>query len=141
MASVKLRTSDALIRQLSQISGEGADEAAKRAIYVGAGYMAERIKESLRGVVSENATGDLEDSLGITTIKLNKRGDWSARIGFHGYDRKGVSNILKARVLESGSSKQRKRPFFSPAVKKYRKIAEERMKNEAEMTIEKYLEG
>ena len=64
MASVKLRTSDALIRQLSQISGEGADEAAKRAIYVGAGYMAERIKESLRGVVSENATGDLEKSLG-----------------------------------------------------------------------------
>lgn len=141
MASVKIRTSEELIRKLEKLSGEQADEVAKRAVYVGAGFMAEKVKESLRGVVSEKATGDLEKSLGITPIKLNRDGDWAAKIGFHGYDRKGVSNILKARILESGSSKQRKRPFFSPAVKKYRKIAEERMKNEAEMTIEKYLEG
>ena len=141
MPSVKIRTPDELIRKLDRLSGPAADDIAKRAVYAGAGYMTERIKESLRGVVSERATGDLENSLGISKMSLNKRGDWSAHIGFHGTDRKGTANVLKARILESGSSKQRKRPFFSPAVKKYRKIAEERMKNEAEMTIEKYLEG
>ena len=141
MASVKIKTSDALIRKLSRLSGAAADDIAKRAVYVGAGYMADRIKENLRGVISDNATGDLENSLGITQIKLNRSGDWSAQIGFHGYGRKGTANVLKARVLESGSSKQRKRPFFSPAIKRYRKIALERMKNEAEMTMEKYLGG
>lgn len=141
MASVKIKPPDDFIRKLNTISGKGIDEVAKRAVYVGAGYMAEKIKESLRSVVSDNATGDLENSLGITTIKLNKSGNWAARVGFSGYDRKGTANILKARILESGSSKQMKRPFFSPAIKKYRKIAEERMKNEAEITLEKYLEG
>lgn len=141
MASVKIRTSEELIRKLEKLSGEQADEVAKRAVYVGAGFMAEKVKESLRGVVSEKATGDLEKSLGITPIKLNRDGDWAAKIGFSGYDRKGTSNILKARILESGSSKQRKRPFVSTALKRYRKIAQERMKNEAEITIDKILEG
>lgn len=141
MAGIKIRTSEELIRKLERLSGKDADEVAKRAVYVGAGYMAERVKESLRSVVSENATGDLEKSLGITPIKLNRNGDWAAKIGFSGYDRRGTSNILKARVLESGSSKQQKRPFVSTALKRYRKIAQERMKNEAEITIDKILEG
>lgn len=141
MAGIKIRTSEELIRKLERLSGQDADEVAKRAVYVGAGYMAERVKESLRSVVSENATGDLEKSLGITPIKLNRNGDWAAKIGFSGYDRKGTSNILKARVLESGSSKQQKRPFVSTALKRYRKIAQERMKNEVEITIDKILEG
>lgn len=139
MAGVTIKTSKDLIRKLSAIEGKGADEAAKRAVYVGAGYMAERIKESLRGVLSPKATGDLENSLGIAPITLNKQNDWGTKIGFSGYDRKGTANALKARVLESGSSKQKKRPFLSPAVKRYRKIAEEKMNNEAEIVIEKHL--
>lgn len=139
MAGTSVKTSKELMKKLSAISGKGADEAAKRAVYVGAGYMAERIKESLRSVVSENATGDLENSLGIAPIQLDNQGNWGTKIGFSGYDRKGVANPLKARILESGSSKQRKRPFLAPAVKKYRKIAEEKMNNEAEIIIESYL--
>ena len=141
MASVKIRTSEELIRKLEKLSGEQTDEAAKRAVYVGAGFMAEKVKESLRGVVSEKATGDLEKSLGITPIKLNRDGDWAAKIGFSGYDRKGTSNILKARILESGSSKQRKRPFVSPAVKRWKAETEKRMAQEAETSIDKRLEG
>lgn len=141
MASVKIRTSEELIRKLEKLSGEQADEVAKRAVYVGAGFMAEKVKESLRGVVSEKATGDLEKSLGITAIKLNRDGDWAAKIGFSGYDRKGTSNILKARLLESGSSKQRKRPFGSPAVKRWKAETEKRMAQEAETSIVKILEG
>ena len=91
MASVKIRTSEELIRKLEKLSGGQADEVAKRAVYVGAGFMAEKVKESLRSVVSEKATGDLEKSLGITPIKLNRDGDWAAKIGFSGYDRKGTS--------------------------------------------------
>lgn len=141
MASVKIRTSEELIRKLEKLSGEQADEVAKRAVYVGAGFMAEKVKESLRGVVSEKATGDLEKSLGITAIKLNRDGDWAAKIGFSGYDRKGTSNILKARILESGSSKQRKRPFVSPAAKRWKAETEKRMAQEAETSIDKILEG
>lgn len=141
MAGVTIKTSKDLMRKLSAIQGKGADEAAKRAVYVGAGYMAERIKESLRGVLSPNATGDLENSLGIAPITLDKQDNWGTKIGFSGYDRKGTANTLKARILESGSSKQQKRPFLSPAIKKYRKIAEERMNNEAEIILEKYLKG
>ena len=92
----------------------GADEIAKKAIYAGASIIADKIKSNLEGILSPKATGDLVGSFGVTPISRDGNGDWNAKIGFDGYGSDGVANQLKARVLESGSSQQRKRPFVRP---------------------------
>ncbi len=100
-------------------------EIAKRAVYEGAAVLADEIKARLEGnlIGSEYSTGDLVDSFGITPIRVNDNGDVDAKIGFTGYDRKGVPNQLKAAAMESGTSKQPKRPFFRPGVKAAKKKA------------------
>lgn len=93
-----------------------SDEIAKKAIFAGADILADKIKSNLEGVLSKEATGDLVASFGVTPIEKDKKGDWNCKVGFDGYDRNGVANQLKARVLESGSSQQTKTPFVRPAV-------------------------
>src|SRR5665648_238292 len=87
-----------------------SDVIAKKAIYEGAKVIADKIKSNLDGVLSPEASGN-----------------WNAKIGFDGYGTDGVANQLKARVLESGSSKQQKTPFVRPAVNATKKQAVARM--------------
>lgn len=111
----------------------------KRAIYEAAGMVADKVKSNLKeniddpafagigstgssgdnqwGIKKNLSTGDLIESLGITEITRDIEGNWNAKVGFDGYDRKGVPNQLKARAMESGTSTLRKRPFVRPAVK------------------------
>ena len=105
----------------------GSEEIAKKAIYAGASVIADKIKSNLQGVLSDEATGELVDSFGVTPISLDSSGNWNAKIGFDGYDSKGVANQLKARVIESGTSKKRKHPFVRPAVNATKKQAVARM--------------
>jgi len=118
--------------KLSKLS-TGSDDIAKKAIYAAADILADKIRDNLEAnlrdpsyvgkkgnVLFKNkynvTTGELEKSLGIAKIKRDEFGNWNTKIGFDGYDSKGVPNQLKARVMESGSSKIRKRPFVRPAV-------------------------
>lgn len=122
--------------KLSELAS-GSEEIAKKAVYAGAGIVADEIRRRLAGVLSQEATGDLEASLGITPIRMDRAGYVSAKVGFDGYDRKGVANQLKARALESGTSRERKRPFVRPAVTAVRKKAEAEMGRVVEEEIQK----
>ena len=105
----------------------GSEEIAKKAIYAGADVIADKIKSNLEGVLSAEATGELVASFGVTPIEKDASGNFNAKMGFDGYDNKGVANQLKARVLESGSSKQQKKPFVRPAVNSTKNTAVEKM--------------
>jgi len=104
-----------------------SDVIAKKAIYEGAKVIADKIKSNLDGVLSPEASGELVASFGVTPIEKDASGNWNAKIGFDGYGTDGVANQLKARVLESGSSKQQKTPFVRPAVNATKKQAVARM--------------
>jgi len=108
---------DEFALKLSQVATQ-SDEIAKKAIYEGAKIVADKIKSNLEGVLSKEATGDLVASFGVAPITKDSEGNFNTKIGFDGYDSKGVANQLKARVLESGTSDERqpKRPFVRPAV-------------------------
>lgn len=86
------------------------NEIAKKAIYEGAKIVADTMKVNLESVLSDEATGQLVEALGITPIGM-LGGEWSAHIGFDGYDTNGVAFQLIARVLESGTSTRQKKPF------------------------------
>lgn len=121
---------DEEIARLEQM-GRKAMPVFREAVYVGAGIVADEVRNRLernlrdrrtaalhpngRIEKSTEPTGDLLDSLGITPVGVDKDGVINAKIGFSGYDRKGVPNQLKARAMESGTSTLRKRPFMRPA--------------------------
>lgn len=105
----------------------GSEEIAKKAIYEGAKVIADKIKSNLQGVLSSQATGELVASFGVTPIEQNGGGDWNCKVGFDGYDSKGVANQLKARVIESGTSKKQKKPFVRPAINATKRQVVERM--------------
>lgn len=93
------------------------NEIAKKAIYAGAKIVADTMKVNLEGVLSDDATGKLVEALGITQIGM-LGGEWSAHVGFDGYDSNGVAFQLIARVIESGTSdnRDRKKPFVRPTM-------------------------
>lgn len=128
MAIFSVNGSEDFTLRLSKLV-EKTDDIAKKAIYEGARVLTDQVRQNLHSVLSEDATGDLEASLGITPIDLDNQGNWNAKIGFDGYDRNGTANLLKARVLESGSSKQQKRPFFRKAVNSKKKEAIQAMES------------
>ena len=121
---------------ISRLSTQ-SDEIAKKAIFEGANIIADKIKSNLEGILSSEATGELVASFGVTPIERDKNGDFNTKIGFDGYGNDGVANQLKARVLESGSSKQPKRPFVRPAVNATKKQVIEKMRQVVDMEIKK----
>lgn len=140
MPKVTLKTGDEFLTKIKKLDNN-REEVIKRAVYDGAGTIADAVRARLNWVIgnSDTSTGDLEESLGITDIERDSEGVWNAKIGFDGYDRKGVANQLKARVLESGKSGQKKRPFFWPAVKASKGIALKIMEATVDREIEKIM--
>ncbi len=126
IARMTFKAGDDYAIKLSKLA-TGSEEIAKKAIYEAAGIVADQIKRNLEGVLSDEATGELVASFGVTPIQIDSDGNWNAKIGFDGYDSRGVPNQLKARVLESGSSRQKKRPFVRPALSATKKRAIARM--------------
>lgn len=139
---ITLKTTSDLQIKLDQLAGK-SDEIAKKAVYVGAGIMADQVRANLRKNLagSELSQGDLLDSLGISKPKVDQDGSINSKVGFDGYDRNGVPNALKARVMESGSSKQKKKPFIRPAISQAKNKAKEAMAAAIEAEYKKILEG
>lgn len=126
MARVTMYAGEDYALKLSKMA-TNSEEIAKKAIYEGSKIVADKIKSNLEGVLSPEATGELVKSFGVTPISKNKDGDWNAKIGFDGYDKKGVANQLKARVMESGTSTRKKHPFVRPAVNATKKRVVQKM--------------
>lgn len=109
MASAAFMLDEDFAIKLSRLDTD-INEIAKKAIYEGAKIVADTMKVNLESVLSDEATGQLVESLGITPIGM-MGSEWSAHIGFDGYDSNGVAFQLIARVLESGTSTRQKKPF------------------------------
>ena len=109
MASAAFMLDEDFAIKLSRLDTD-INEIAKKAIYAGAKIVADAMKVNLESVLSDEATGQLVEALGITPIGM-MGSEWSAHIGFDGYDRDGVAFQLIARVLESGTSTRQKKPF------------------------------
>lgn len=127
---------DAYVKKIENL-GISSEGIVKAGIYDGAAIAVEAVKESLRGVVSSNATGSLEGSVGLSAMK-EVNGYIYTKIGFDGYDEKGVPQVIKARVLENGTSDKSHKPtrFVSKAIKK----AKDSVTTQIEITINDRIE-
>ena len=142
MAKMTIKGTEEYALKLAKF-GKDAPEIAKKVVMAGANPVADEIRknlianlndqayvgkgESFWGVKNNTPTGDLLNSFGIAPPDVDKNGNTNTKIGFEGYDRKGVPNALKARAMESGTSRLRKRPFIRPAVVKMKGKAIEEM--------------
>lgn len=128
MAKMQIKGMDEYAMKLSRL-GTKAPEIAKKAVMAGANPIADEIRRELEKNLSGSkySTGDLLDSMGIAPAAVDRRGNTNTKVGFSGYDRKGVPNALKARAMESGTSTQPKKPFIRPAVNRAKKKAIEEM--------------
>lgn len=126
--------------QLSRLQ-RGADESAGKAIYAGAEIVADAIKQGIQGLPSKTGTTKqgLLDGFGIAPLQKDA-GYLNVKIGFDGYNAKGVPNVLMARLFESGKSKVPKRPFVRPAINASRKRAEAKMAEVLDKEIKKIMD-
>ncbi len=129
---------DEYAAQLTKL-GSMSVEIAKGVVMAGAQPVADEIRRGLERNLqgSKYSTGDLLNSLGIAPPDVDRNGNVNTKVGFDGYDRKGVPNIVKARVMESGSSKQKKRPFVRPAVNRSKQKAIEEMQKKLDEELKK----
>lgn len=126
MASITVKKSEDYVLRLSRLAGADQRKIAGKAIFEAADIVADEVRSRLQNVIKGPSTGALVASLGIAKMQETQDG-YNVKIGFDGYDENGHPNVLKARVLESGSSKQPKRPFMRPAVNATRKQAVAKM--------------
>lgn len=111
----------------------------KIAVYDGAAVVVEEVKKNLRRVVGPDSTGDLEKSMGLSQMQ-DDGGFVHTKLGFDGYDRRGNPNVVKARALESGTSKQQKKPFIRPAVNAVKERAVSVMSETVDNQIKKMMD-
>lgn len=131
----------------------------KRAVYEGAGVVADQIKTGLKGIPIDNRHGtpenpvngitrqqksDLINAFGLSPME-NQGGYVQTKAGFDGYGsiptkkyKKGVPNAMLMRSVESGTSFRKKHPVIRKAVANARKPAEERMGQEIDNQLKDY---
>lgn len=117
MAKIQMEGLDDYMKRLKDL-GASVEGSIKRAVYPAAGMVIEAIKAN-----TPVDTGGLRNSAALRTFQ-NENGFVYTEVTFDGYDERGHPNPVKARVLESGSSTQRKRPFIRPAVNRVKAQAE-----------------
>lgn len=160
---ITLKTTSDFQIGLDRLAGK-SDEIAKKAVYVGAGIMADQVKSNIRAlqtdkgrilkdnekfnVVTKKQKADLEAGLGISPISVDRDGTINAKVGFDGYGSvpsekypNGLPIPLLARAVESGSSVRQKKPFIRPAISQAKNKAKEAMAKAIDTEIEKIMGG
>ena len=123
--------------------GENYDAITKVVLVEGAKPLYDTAKDNLINSIGQNtkhpseATGDLAKSMRITRPFLDKSGNWGIKVGCEGTDRKGVSNAMKAAILEYGKSNQTPRPWLKPSGIKAKKACVESMQSVFNQEVDK----
>ena len=147
---------------ISRLSKD-VDDIAGKAIYAGAGIVADAIKENIKalpivrgygtekdplpgGVTAPQKAG-LIDGMGISPMQ-DDGGYLNVKIGFDGYNAtktekypQGQPNQLVAHGVESGTSWKQKKPFIRPAINASKSRAEAEMARILDQEIEKITKG
>lgn len=141
MAKIDVKMPDEFLVKLSKLNGK-FDEIVPRVLEAGAEPVIDRTKANLNSVIGSGtkyesrSTGELVASLGVTTAKQDREGNWNIKVGIgDSKDSKGVSNALKAMVLEYGKSGQMPKPWLKPAKSASKKACIDGMKAKLESEL------
>lgn len=107
---------------------ERTDEIIPKVLEAGGEVVLDRVRSNLSAVLSGESTGELEQALGVSPVKLDKNGNYNVKVGFDEPRRDGSSNAMIANIIEYGKHGQPPKPFLKPAKSASRTPAIEAMK-------------
>lgn len=141
MAKAGYKMPEEFLENLAKL-GSQFDEIVPEVLAAGAEPVLEKFKSNLSSSIGRDtkyeskSTGELIESVGVTPAMQDDNGDWDVRVGIgDSKDSKGVSNALKASVLEYGKSGQKPKPWLKPAKRSSRKKCINAMKEKFEDRI------
>ncbi len=142
MARVDVKMPDEFLERMSRL-GSNFDSIAETVLEAGGEVALEKTKSNLASVIGSGtkydsrSTGELESSLGLTGVKMDRNGNFNIKVGFSEPRRDGGSNAQLANIIEYGKSGQPAKPFLKPAKSASKKQCIEAMKQAFETEVEK----
>ena len=142
MAKCTVKLPEELLAKLSKLGSE-SDAVAERVLKAGSDVVLAKVKSNLSAVIGsgvkfdKRSTGELERSLGVTPVKVDKEGNHNVKIGFSEPRSDGESNAKIATIIEYGKSGQPPKPFMKPAKSATRSACMSAMKRQLEEEVEK----
>ena len=130
MAKCEVVLPEEFLLKLSKL-GPKTDEIAQKALQAGGKVVLEKVRDNLAEVVGKGehsrSTGELQASLGLTPVKVDRNGNSNIKVGFAEPRSDGDSNAKIANILEYGWHGQPARPFLKPAKKASENECKQRM--------------
>lgn len=142
MANCTVKMPEELLKKLSSF-GSKSDAIAERVLKAGSDVVVAKVKSNLSSVIGsgvkydKRSTGELERSLGVTPVKVDRDGNHNVKIGFSEPRSDGESNAKLATIIEYGKSGQPAKPFMKPAKSSTRSACMKAMKQKLQEEVEK----
>lgn len=142
MAKVEAKLPEEFLRKLSQL-GDRTDEISGRVLEAGGEVVLSKVKSNLSSVVGQGtehesrSTGELERSIGLSPVKLDRNGNYNIKIGFSEPRSDGGSNAKIANIIEYGKHGQPAKPFLKPAKSATKSACIEKMKQKFQEEVDK----
>ena len=122
MAKATIQMPEEFLVKLSRM-GARSDEIAEKALKAGGDVLLKRTKTTLKQVIGKKtkkksrSTGELEASLGLTGVQIDRNGNSNIKLGFKEPRASGDSNAKLANIIEYGKVGQPAKPFLKPALR------------------------
>lgn len=141
MAKADVKMPDEFLSRISRL-GAQTDSIAEKVLQAGGEVALAKVKSNLKSVVGSGtksksrSTGELERSLGLSPVTVDKNGNHDIKVGFSEPRSDGSSNAKIANILEYGTSSQSAKPFLKSAKSAVKKQCVEAMKSAFEKEVE-----
>ena len=141
MAKADVKMPDEFLAILSRL-GSQTDTIAEKVLQAGGEVALDKVRSNLSAVVGvgnksvSRSTGELERSLGLSPVMVDKNGNHDIKVGFSEPRTDGSSNAKIANILEYGTSSQPSKPFLKPAKSAVKKQCVDAMKSAFEKEVE-----
>ena len=142
MAKAEVVLPDEFLQKLSKLS-DRTDEISERVLEAGGEGVLSRVKSNLSSVIGKGteydsrSTGELERSLGLSPVKLDRDGNYNIKIGFSEPRSDGGSNAKIANIIEYGKHGQPAKPFLKPAKSASKAACQEAMIRKFQEEVDK----
>ena len=142
MAKVNMKMPEEFLMKVSKLADQ-TDVIIPKVVEAGGDVALEKVKSNLQSVVGKDtkypskSTGELVSSLGLTSAKQDRNGDYNVKVGFAEPRSDGGSNAKIANIIEYGKHGQPAKPFLKPAKSASRKPCMGAMIAKLEEEIEK----
>ena len=142
MAKAEVVLPDEFLQKLSKLS-DRTDEISERVLEAGGEVVLSRVKSNLSSVIGKGteydsrSTGELERSLGLSPVKLDRDGNYNIKIGFSEPRSDGGSNAKNANIIEYGKHGQPAKPFLKPAKSASKAACQEAMIRKFQEEVDK----